>query len=67
MVIGRFGDSRAGLVCVVKRRGAALARGPGRCQYSLGNKYVVALRSASVMIQSVLSPKPLQGLLGSIG
>lgn len=35
--------------------------------YSLGSKYVVTLRSASVMIQSVLSPKPLQGLLGSIG
>jgi hypothetical protein len=36
-------------------------------QYSIGNKNVVVLRSASVMIHSVLSPKPLHGLVGSIG
>ena len=35
-------------------------------QYSLGKSKVVTLRSASVMIQSVFSPKPLQGWVSSI-
>src|SRR5208337_4910436 len=49
-----------------KDRSRAVAR-PLVGQYSLGNRNVVALRSASVIIQSVLLPKPLQGLLSSIG
>ena len=36
-------------------------------QYSSGSRNVVTLRSPSVMIQRVLSPKPLQGFAGSIG
>jgi hypothetical protein len=39
----------------------------GMDQYSLGGRNVVALRSASVMPQSVLTPKPLHGRAGSIG
>jgi hypothetical protein len=48
-----------------KRRGV-LAHRPGRGQYSLGKRKVVALRSPSVMVHSVLSPKPLHGFGGSI-
>ena len=35
-------------------------------QYSLGNRNVVTLRSDSVMIQSVFSPNPLPGFVGSM-
>jgi hypothetical protein len=49
-----------------EERGAALAHGPGRGQYSLGKRKVVAPRSPPVMVHSVLSPKPLHGFAGSI-
>jgi hypothetical protein len=50
-----------------RKKAAPRRRGLSSGQYSLGNRNVVALRSASVMIQSVFSPKPLEGLAGSIG
>jgi hypothetical protein len=49
-----------------RKEGAALAHGPGRGQYLLGERKVVALRSPSVMVHNVLSPKPLHGFAGSI-
>ena len=36
-------------------------------QYSFGKRNVVALRSPSVIIQSVFSPKPFEGFAGSMG
>ncbi len=54
-----FKDEKTG------RRGIVPSGGHG--QYSLGSRSVVALRSASVMTQSVLSPQPAQGLAGSMG
>jgi hypothetical protein len=50
----------------MRKEGAALAHGPGRGQYLLGKRKVVALRSPSVMVHSVLSAKPLHGFVGSI-
>jgi hypothetical protein len=46
---------------------AGRSGGGGAGQYSSGKRNVVTLRSPSVMIQSVFSPKPLQGFEGSIG
>lgn len=57
--IARDGDLKS------RRRLAPPAGGPA--QYSSGNRKVVTLRSASVMIQRQLSPYPLQGLAGSMG
>jgi hypothetical protein len=51
---------------VVAKKARAGSSGAGGCagaQYSSGNRNVVTLRSASVMIQRVLSPK-LAGLRG---
>ncbi len=59
------------LVAFADMRDAARARGVEALrmhhQYSEGSRKVVTLRSASVMIQSVLSPQPLQGCAGSSG
>jgi hypothetical protein len=62
-------EAGSGVLPRITRRenGAALAHGPGRCQYSSGKRKVVTLRSASVMIHSVFSPQPLDGLAGSTG